>query len=119
MPKLIIKHELPPPSVEERVTGILQIILPIIVIVIGIAAAVSLYVPASDSPVAVMPVEVAPVGIKPVPMDAVATEQVEKPVANTAVAEPPADTPAAEVKLPPGVCPLFGPGAQECKAGKH
>lgn len=114
MPKLIIKHELPPPSIEDRVIGILQIILPIIVIVIGIAAAVSLYFPASDSPVAATPVE-----MKPTAMDTVAAEQVEKSVTNTVAAETSTNVPAAEAKLPPGVCPLFGPGAQECKAGKH
>lgn len=43
MSKLIVKQELPPPSVQERLIGVLQVILPIIVLIIAIAAAVSLY----------------------------------------------------------------------------
>lgn len=44
MSKLIIKQELPPPSAQERLVDILQVILPIILLIIAIAAAVSLYV---------------------------------------------------------------------------
>ena len=50
MSKLIIKQELPPPSAQERLVDILQVILPIILLIIAIAAAVSLYVaPDTDS----------------------------------------------------------------------
>ena len=50
MSKLIIKQELPPPSAQERLVDILQVILPIILLIIAIAATVSLYVaPDTDS----------------------------------------------------------------------
>ena len=50
MSKLIIKQELPPPSAQERLVDILQVILPIMLLIIAIAAAVSLYVaPETDS----------------------------------------------------------------------
>ncbi|QTR49986.1 hypothetical protein [Candidatus Thiothrix anitrata] len=49
MSKLIIKQDLPPPSAQERLVDILQVVLPIILLVIAISAAVSLYVIPADS----------------------------------------------------------------------
>jgi len=49
MSKLIIKQDLPPPSAQERLVDMLQVVLPIILLVIAISAAVSLYVAPADS----------------------------------------------------------------------
>lgn len=43
MPKLVIKQQLPPPSAQEKFARALQNILPVLLLIIGLATAVSLY----------------------------------------------------------------------------
>lgn len=43
MAKLIVKHELPPPTPLEKLAEIAQIVLPVVLVVVVIAVAVSLY----------------------------------------------------------------------------
>lgn len=224
MPKLIVKHDLPPPSAQDKLISALQVILPIILLIVAVSAAVSLYFsPKSEtkqstlqlsSVSTVLPevytraegrlnalgmefeqitdtgkedyatnlklTEKAAEILKHIEkMDAMVAEltldakdkqtllarhqyqkdyweskqvfhrlrlarfkdettdhpdeKVEKPAKtaevvpmpenpNPALGETKAETPQQlpeGVKLPPGMCPLFGPGAKECKAGKH
>jgi hypothetical protein len=132
MPKLIIKQNLPPLSVEDKLLNALQLILPIVLLLVAVSAAVSLYFSNHNeaSPV-VMPsssdmhkpvVVTVPVAPEVVPVEP-APQMAAPPVEDNAPAKPDAaaDTGLpAGVTLPPGMCPLFGPGAAECKAGaKH
>ncbi len=58
MAKLIIKHELPPPTPLEKLADVVQMVLPVVLVVVAIAVAVSLFLsPSSESgkTVAVMP----------------------------------------------------------------
>jgi hypothetical protein len=58
MAKLIIKHELPPPTPLEKLADVAQMVLPVVLVVVAIAVAVSLFLsPSSESgkTVAVMP----------------------------------------------------------------
>lgn len=43
MPKLVIKQQLPPPSAQEKLARVLQVVLPVLLVAIGLATAVSLY----------------------------------------------------------------------------
>lgn len=58
MAKLIIKHELPPPTLLEKLADVVQLVLPVVLVTVAIAVAVSLYLSSSsgtDKAVAVMP----------------------------------------------------------------
>lgn len=48
MAKLIIKHELPPPTPLEKLADVLQTVLPVALVVVAIAVAVSLYLSSSS-----------------------------------------------------------------------
>lgn len=43
MPKLVIKQDLPEPSITEKLEGLLRVILPIVLLIIALAAALSFY----------------------------------------------------------------------------
>jgi hypothetical protein len=152
MPKLIIKQNLPPPSIEEKWLNALQIILPLVLLLVAVSAAVSLYSSNSNKatptitsspiqvdkpavaveptappppvqevvPAVAVPVEVSPPPVVVPPVaPAVVEKTPEKPDMDAAKPDANAGLPPG-VKLPPGMCPLFGPGAAECKANaKH
>jgi hypothetical protein len=51
MPKLVVKHELPPSSPQEKLVKILQIVLPAVLLVIALAAVLSWYLaPDTEEP---------------------------------------------------------------------
>lgn len=86
MPKLVIKNELPPPSVQDRFINVLQNMLFVFLIAITIIAIGYFYF--SRTPDA------------PPPSTQLHTQ--------TAVAP-------TDVTLPDDFCPLFGPNAGACK----
>lgn len=43
MPKLVIKHELPPPTPQEKLVNLLKIVLPLVLLIIIVAAGLSWY----------------------------------------------------------------------------
>lgn len=134
MPKLIVKQNLPPPSIEEKWLNALQVILPLILLLVAVSAAVSLYSSNSnkaiptvtsppiqvDKPAVVVEPSTPPVQeVIPPVAPPVVEKTPEKPDTDTATPDANAGLPPG-VKLPPGMCPLFGPGADECKANaKH
>jgi len=128
MPKLVIKQQLPPPSAQDKLAALIQKVLPVVLVFLVLSTAVAFYMsvgtvsnktetakPAADVPVSQKqqdkPVQDAPV------QDAAATQSVggadKIPATDAETGLPPG------VQLPPGVCPLFGPGAASCKPDKE
>lgn len=115
MPKLVIKQDLPEPSLQDKLEGWLRTFLPLLFLLMIAATAVALYF--SQRPVALIggadPDVVRPPSFPSVVMEA---PQVREPASTTPASLPNAQPVAAPPKLPDGFCPLFGPGADECKA---
>lgn len=117
MPKLVIKQDLPEPSLQDKLEGWLRTFLPLLFLLMIAATAVALYF--SQRPLAITrladpalprpPALVQP-AVEPVVTETVAAPTVQAAAETTGAAEPPAG-------LPADFCPLFGPGAAECKAG--
>lgn len=110
MPKLVIKQDLPEPSLPDKLDGWLRSFLPLLFLLMIAATAVALYF--SQRPATAI------VGgsedlASPVSVPAAITQA---PAARAPAVASPDSQAVAPPKLPDGFCPLFGPGADECKA---
>lgn len=116
MPKLIIKHDLPEPSRAEKAERWLRSILPLLFLLMIGATAAAFYVSQRPTALTQLPQNI-PAALQDTPLT---TPDVDKSV--LPVVPPPAPTqktvaaPEKPANLPEGFCPLFGPGAAECKA---
>jgi hypothetical protein len=127
MPKLVIKQQLPPPSAQDKLAALIQKVLPVVLVFLVLSTAVAFYMSVGTvsnktetaKPAADVPVSQKQQG-KPVqgaPVQGAAAQSVggadKIPATDAKTGLPPG------VQLPPGVCPLFGPGAASCKPGKE
>lgn len=114
MPKLIIKHDLPEPSRAEKWERWLRSALPLLFLLMIGATAAAFYV--SQRPAVLTPLpQTIPPALQDTPLSTPDAKKTALPVV-----PPPAQTTAATPEKPAhlleGFCPLFGPGAAECKA---
>lgn len=116
MPKLIIKHDLPEPSRAEKWERWLRSILPLLFLLMIGATAAAFYVSQRPAVLTQLPQNI-PVTLQDTPLTAPDAEKSVLPVAPPpASAQANAAAPQKPANLPEGFCPLFGPGAAECKA---